>query len=131
MELNDGPSISPANEQQGHGVHVVFATRRKTMTRISKFALIAAVTAAIATPAFAQSFDPEAGTGNVLPFSTPSVVQNSKVAARHTSQGKIAARQSGLHAFAMVSGAAVGSNANIPALTGGGSTGYNQMLLQY
>jgi hypothetical protein len=100
------------------------------MTRISKFALIAAVTAVIATPAFAQSFDPEAGTGSVLSFSTPSMVQNGKVAARHTSQAKIAARPSGLHAFAMVSGAA-GSNANNPALTGGGSTGYNQMLLQY
>ena len=101
------------------------------MTRISKLVLIAAVTAAIATPAFAQSFDPEAGTGNVLPFSTPSVVQNGKVAAHQTSQGKIAARRSGLHAFAMVPSAAAGSNSNNPALTGGGSTGYNQMLLQY
>jgi hypothetical protein len=62
------------------------------MTRISKLALIAAVTAVIATPVFAQSFDPEVGTGNVLSFSTPSAVQNGKVAARHTSQGKIAAR---------------------------------------
>jgi hypothetical protein len=106
-------------------------TWRKTMTRISKLALIAAVTAAIATPAFAQSFDPEAGTGNVLSFSTPSVVQSGKVAAHQTSQGKIAARRSGLHAFAMVPGAAAGSNSNNPALTGGGSTGYNQMLLQY
>ena len=101
------------------------------MTHISKLALIAAVTAAIATPAFAQSFDPEAGTGNVLPFSTPSVVQNGKVAAHQTNQGKIAARQSGLNAFAMVPSAAAGSHSNNPALTGGGSTGYNQMLLQY
>jgi hypothetical protein len=131
MELEAAWPISPANEQQGHGVHVDFATRRKTMTRISTFALIAAVTAAIATPAFAQSFDPEAGTGNVLSFSTPSVVQNGKVAAHQTSQGKTAARRSGLHAFAMVPGATQGSNANDPALTGGGSAGYNQMLLQY
>ncbi len=101
------------------------------MTRISKLALIAAVTAVIATPAFAQSFDPENGTGNVLSFSTPSAVQNVKVAARHTSQDKIAARRNGLHSFAMVPGAAAGSNANDPAQTGGGSTGYNQMLLQY
>jgi len=101
------------------------------MTRISKLALIAAVTAAIATPAFAQSFDPDAGTGNVLSFSTPGVVQNGKVAAHQTSQGKITARASGLHAFAMVPSPAAGSNSNNPALSGGGSTGYNQMLLQY
>jgi hypothetical protein len=101
------------------------------MTRISKLALIAAVTAVIATPVFAQSFDPEVGTGNVLSFSTPSAVQNGKVAARHTSQGKIAARRSGLHSFAMVPGAASGISSNSPVLTGGGSVGYNQMLLQY
>jgi hypothetical protein len=101
------------------------------MTRISKLALIAAVTAAIATPAFAQSFDPEAGTGNVLSFSTPSAVQTGKVAARHTSQAKVAAQRSGQRAFAMVPGAASGIDSNNPALTGGGSTGYNQMLLQY
>jgi hypothetical protein len=131
MELAAARSISPANEQQDMVSMLSSQTWRKTMTRISKLALIAAVTAAIATPAFAQSFDPEAGTGNVLSFSTPIVVQNGKVAAHQTSQGKIAARRSGLNAFAMVPGAAAGSNANNPALTGGGSTGYNQMLLQY
>lgn len=98
------------------------------MTLISKLALIAAVTTAIATPAFAQSFDPDNGTGNVLSFSTPSVVQNAKVAAHPTSQGKIAARRSGLHAFAMVPGATTGSNASDPALAGGGSAGYNKLL---
>ena len=103
------------------------------MTRISKLALIAAVTAVIATPAFAQSFDPENGTGNVLSFSTPSAVQNaSKVAARHTSQDKIAAQRNGLHFIAHGAGRPQrGSNANDPAQTGGGSTGCNQMLLQY
>ena len=89
------------------------------MTRLSKFVLIAAVTAAIATPAFAQSFDPEAGTGNVLSFSTPSVVQNGKVAAHQTSQGKIVAHPSGLNAFAMVPGAASGTSSNDPVPTGG------------
>jgi hypothetical protein len=131
MELKAGGSISPARAQQDMVSMFVFATRSATMTRISKLALIAAVTAVIATPAFAQSFDPENGTGNVLSFSTPSAVQNVKVAARHTSQDKIAARRNGLHSFAMVPGAAAGSNANDPAQTGGGSTGYNQMLLQY
>jgi|HubBroStandDraft_1064217.scaffolds.fasta_scaffold166407_1 hypothetical protein len=84
------------------------------MTRISKLALIAAAAAVIATPAFAQPFEGGAGdgTGNVLLSSTPSAVQNRKVAVRHTSQGKIAGRQRGLHSFAMVPGAAPGSNAN-------------------
>jgi hypothetical protein len=102
------------------------------MTRISRLALIAAVTAVIATPAFAQSFDPEAGTGNVLPFSfTPDAPQSGKAAIRQASHGKMANRQSGLHAFAMVPGTSSVSNPNDPALTGGGSLGYNQMLLQY
>jgi hypothetical protein len=102
------------------------------MIRISRLAIIAAVAAVIATPAFAQSFDPEAGTGNVLPFSyAPDAAQSDKIAVRQSSHGKIAARQSGLHAFAMVPGTSSGSNPNDPALTGGGSLGYNLMLLQY
>jgi hypothetical protein len=102
------------------------------MTRLSKLAVIAAVTAVIATPAFAQSFDPEAGTGNVLPFAyTPIAPQSGKVAVQQVSHGKMATRQSGLHAFAMVPGTSSVSNPNDPALTGGGSLGYNQMLLQY
>ncbi len=36
---------------------------------MKKFLTTFAVLTVIATPAFAQSFDPEAGTGNVLPFS--------------------------------------------------------------
>ena len=40
------------------------------MTTISRLALIAAIAGAgIASPALAQSFDPEAGSGNVAPFS--------------------------------------------------------------
>jgi hypothetical protein len=102
------------------------------MTRVSKLALIAAVSAVLATPAFAQAFDPEVGTGNVLAFAfTPIAPQNGKVAVRQASHGKMADRQSGLHAFAMVPGTSSGSNPNDPTLTGGGSFGYNQMLLQY
>ena len=42
-----------------------------------------AVLTAIATPAFAQSFDPDAGTGNVLSFSDrPIVSRNDKTKAR-------------------------------------------------
>ena len=103
------------------------------MMTISKLALIAAIVAAsIASPALAQSFDPEAGSGQVVPFSYgPNPVQRHAVAVRQSSQGKIAARQNGLHAFAMVPRGAANGNANDPALTGGGSAGYNEMLQRF
>jgi hypothetical protein len=102
------------------------------MINLSKLAVIAAVTAVIATPAFAQSFDPDVGTGNLLPFAyAPTAPQSGKVADHQASRSKMANRQSGLHAFAMVPGTSSVSNPNNPALTGGGSLGYNQMLLQY
>jgi hypothetical protein len=105
------------------------------MIRVSKLVIIAGVAAALATPAFAQSFDPEAGTGNVLPSSfAATAVPNNNVAVVPAGHSKIAARQSGLHAFAMVpsstGGSPAGANSNDPALTGAGSVGYNQMLLQ-
>jgi len=102
------------------------------MIRISRLAIMAAVAAVIATPAFAQSFDPEVGTGNLLPLGyAPSVAQTGKIADQQGSHGRMTARQSGLHAFAMVPGTSSGFDANAPAVTGGGSIGYNQMLLQY
>jgi hypothetical protein len=63
---------------------------------MKKLIAIVALTASVmATPALAQSFDPDAGTGNVLSFSSePSAQQNHK----------IAGRQSGVDAFAMVPG---------------------------
>ena len=103
------------------------------MTTISRMALIAAIAAAgIASPALAQSFDPEAGSGNVLGFSyAPSAVQNDEFAVRQSSHAKTVARQNGLHAFASVPGTSPNSGSNDPASTGGGSAGYNQMLQQY
>ena len=103
------------------------------MTTISKLALIAAIAAAgIASPALAQSFDPEAGSGNVMPFSyAPIATQHDTAAVRQNSQGKIAARRNGLHAFAMVPRGGANGNANDPALTGGGSAGYNEMLERF
>ena len=103
------------------------------MTTISKHALIAAIVAVgIASPALAQSFDPEAGSGNVVPFSyAPIPAQNDTVAVRQSSHAKVAARQNGLHAFAMVPRGAADGNANDPALTGGGSAGYNEMLERF
>ena len=86
---------------------------------MKKFLTTLAVLTTLAAPAFAQSFDPDAGTGNALPFAyTPAARQDHK----------IAARQSGLHAFAMVPGPGAAFNPNSPALTGGGSLGYNEML---
>jgi len=103
------------------------------MTTISKLALIAAIAVAgIASPALAQSFDPEAGSGNVLSFSyAPIPAQNERVAGRQISHAKVAGRQNGLHAFAMVPRSAAGSDSNDPALTGGGSAGYNEMLQRF
>ena len=103
------------------------------MTKFSTLAVIAAVAAvASALPASAQSFDPEAGSGNVLSFSYgPTDGQNDIVAGRPAKPGKVTARQNGLHAFAMVPRGGATGNANDPALTGGGSAGYNQMLQQF
>jgi len=60
---------------------------------MQKLVTTLAVLTAIATPAFAQSFDPDAGTGNVLSFSDqPIVAQNDK----------ITVRQGAIRAYAMV-----------------------------
>jgi hypothetical protein len=67
--------------------------------------------------------------------------QNDQIAVRQSNAGKVAVRQTGHNTFAAVPGrglydyAAVpfasGSDAaNSPAATGGGSTGYNEMLLR-
>jgi hypothetical protein len=91
---------------------------------MKKLIAIVAITASvIATPALAQSFDPDAGTGNVLSFSSQSTAQQ---------HNKIAGRQSGLDAFAMVPGASsAATDSNSPAVTGGGSEGYNQLVETY
>jgi hypothetical protein len=97
------------------------------MTTISKLALIAAITAVgIASPAFAQSFDPEFGTGNVLPFSIEAAAPHAAVTPGV--HGKISARARGLHSFAMVPGSQPAFNSADPALAGGGSAGYNKLL---
>jgi hypothetical protein len=102
------------------------------MTTIAKLSLIAAIAAVgITSPALAQSFDPDAGSGNIVPFSYVRVAaQNDTVAVRQTSHAKVA-RQSGLHAFAMVPRGSANGNSNDPALTGGGSAGYNEMLERF
>ena len=121
------------------------------MVNTSKLTLIAVLAAmSVASPAFAQSFNKGDGTGNNLPFAYGSngtkpawtvAPENERVAARPSNAGKVAVRQTGRNSFAAVPGrglydyAAVpfasGSGAaNSPAATGGGSTGYNEMLLR-
>ena len=121
------------------------------MINTSKLALIAVLAAmSVASPAFAQSFNKGDGTGNNCRSPTdrtapsrlgPSPPQNEQIAARQSNAGKVAVRQTGRNTFAAVPGrglydyAAVpfasGSDAaNSPAATGGGSTGYNEMLLR-
>lgn len=89
---------------------------------MKKFLITLAVLTAIATPAFAQSFDPDNGTGNVLPFG------HTQTAPRNE---KIAIDRSGLHSFAMVPSSHSASNPDSPEATGGGSAGYNEMLRNY
>jgi hypothetical protein len=96
------------------------------MSKISHLAFIAAVATATASSALAQSFDPDAGTGNVAPLrfqqsAAAPVVAHRTVAKRNVAQQK----QNGLDAFALVP-----RSANDPALTGGGSIGYNEMVKQ-
>ena len=91
---------------------------------MKKFLTTLAVLTVFATPAFAQSFDPDNGTGNVLPFErapTPATPQS----------GKTAVRQNGLHSFALVPSGSPAFNSDSPAATGGGSPGYNEMLRNY
>ncbi len=81
--------------------------------------LLATMTALaiFASPSFAQSFDPDNGTGNVLAFSYKPNTQRKAV--RPTAQP-------GVDSFASVS--RFQTNPNEPALTGGGSVGYNENL---
>jgi hypothetical protein len=97
--------------------------------RVTVIATVAAV--GIAMPAFAQSFDPEVGTGNVVTFSFApttgaAIVQPNRIAAARARRHTLAARQSGLNSFALVPSVRSDGNAYDPTLTGGGSTGYNQ-----
>ena len=76
---------------------------------------------AFVSPAFAQSFDPEIGTGNVLMLNNQASVPH-----KHT-----AIRRSGIDALAMVPRVQAGVASEDPANTGGGSIGYNENLRVY
>ncbi len=88
----------------------------------SKLAIAAIVAICIASPALAQSFDPEAGSGNI-------VADNSSQAAAQT--GQIAVHRNGLNAYAMVPRQPATGASTDPAVNGGGSIGYNELVLKY
>jgi Tfp pilus assembly protein FimT len=97
------------------------------MTNKSKLILVAvAATLASAAPTFAQSFDSDFGTGNVLSFSNQAPVARAEAPVRH--QG-IARHRGGMGAFAMEPRELQSSDD--PAATGGGSIGYNENLYNY
>jgi hypothetical protein len=91
-------------------------------TYVKKLLATLTVLTAISTPAFSQSFCTCDGTGNVLPFSHKGTdLQNDRTAFR----------QGALRAFAAAPGAGSIADPNAPAATGGGSVGYNEMLLHF
>ena len=98
------------------------------MTNKATLALIAAlaVTSLAATPAFAQSFDEDDGTGNVFPFSSQSIAP-AKVSHHATVH---AARRNGMNSFAMEPRARSESNFNsynasrVPAFDPRGTSAY-------
>ena len=99
------------------------------MNRLLKTTLIAAAAAAvIGSPAFAEAYLNEMGTGDVHP-----IIQQSGAAYVATTQyvasprHVASTRRSGLHSFAMVGG----KTWTGPELTGGGSRGYNEQLSTY
>ena len=58
---------------------------------MKKFLTTVALVTVIATPAFAQSFDPDSGTGNVLAFGyTPTAPQNDRIPVRQGGQSSFA-----------------------------------------
>ena len=102
------------------------------MTNKSKIAiLLTLATIGIASPAFAQSFDPDNGTGNVLSFNNQSTDSYAQMLPKISAHKRATNRHDGLHAFAMAPRAQVGSVSDDPANTGGGSLGYNEQLKIY
>src|ERR1700722_17120742 len=102
-------------------------TRRKPMTHISRLAVLAAVTAvAIPLPAFAQSSNPQFGAGVPLPFGFMTAPQNDIVEAGQSKHGRMARGRGGLNSFGALPGFAPNFDSDDPALTGGGSLGYNR-----
>ena len=93
---------------------------------ISKWKVAAIIITTVAkmafvSPAFAQSFDPEIGTGNVLMLNNQATVPHKQATIL----------QSGIDALAMAPRRQAGVASEDPASTGGGSIGYNENLRVY
>ena len=101
------------------------------MTRSLKLALIAAAAAvAIGSPAFAETYLNEMGTGDLHPIINQSGGRSyvAQTRYRDVTWSYASNRRRGLSAYAMVGPR---GNGNDPRLTGGGSFGYNANLLTY
>ena len=104
---------------------------------MTKLIFAAIVAAGIASPALAQSFDPDAGTGNTLGFSYQPGGAQHQISAREnglTAYARVSHRTrtgNGLRSFAMTSGNARPGYSFNPGATGGGSAGYNFRVLQH
>ena len=73
------------------------------MINKSKLTLIAAIAVmTVASPAFAQSYNPADGTGNALPFAYGPGATKQRSVGVPPQTGQITAGRSGLHAFARV-----------------------------
>jgi hypothetical protein len=84
---------------------------------MKKILLVAGVLAVVASPAYAQSYDPYFNGGHWV---------SSQFNSPHWGGHHSAARARGYEAYGMApDGGYLGSNS--PAATGGGSTGYNEM----
>ena len=87
----------------------------------SKIAVIAAIAAlSFASPALAQSFDNDFGTGNEL----PSYYDSQGGLHGGMPSAQFVANRGGMSAYASVGRSGFASESN----TGGGSVGYNEML---
>ena len=95
---------------------------------MKKFFGILIIATGISFPAYAQSFDADNGTGNLI-------VANAGIAAPATDVTGSVTRKSGSEAYAMSARRKVNAEASYAAEpanqgngTGGGSAGYNEML---
>jgi hypothetical protein len=99
--------------------------RRRIMVTKLKVALIAAIAAlSFASPALAQSYDNDWGTGNERPTYYDS--NGGLHAGNVHMQSQVAVHRSGLNTFASIGRSGFASDE--PSSTGGGSVGYNEML---
>jgi hypothetical protein len=108
-------------------------TRRNTMTKLLKLTFIAATAAvALGSPAFAGAYLNEMGTGDLHPIVHPHAASWGFTGSSYNDRygynrpRHVASRRGGLHAYAMVD--QQWGNPDDPALSGGGSLGYNANL---